>query len=48
MYMHVVFMVRYVMILRWAIFIEGHYKGVGPEIETFLGPEMATNAASVI
>jgi hypothetical protein len=27
---------------------EGSLKGVGPEIETFLGPEMATIAASAI
>jgi hypothetical protein len=25
---------------------EGRLKGVGPEIKTFLGPEMATSAAS--
>ncbi len=24
----------------------GSFEGVGPEIETFLGPEMATSAAS--
>jgi hypothetical protein len=26
----------------------GTFEGVGPEIETFLGPEMATSAASAI
>ncbi len=26
----------------------GSFDGVGPEIETFLGPEMATSAASAI
>ncbi len=30
------------------IHYEGHYKGVGPEIGTFLGPKMATRAASAI
>ncbi len=27
---------------------EDHLKGVGPEIETFLGPEMPTSAVSAI
>ncbi len=28
--------------------LRGAFKGVGPEIETFLGPEMAMSAASAI
>jgi hypothetical protein len=30
------------------IYYEGHWKGWALEIETFLGPEMATSEASVI
>ncbi len=34
-------MARYVMILRGATSLRGALEGVGPEIETFLGPGMA-------
>jgi hypothetical protein len=37
----VVFMARYVMILRGATSLRGHWKGWALKIETFLGPEMA-------
>ncbi len=37
----VVFMVRYVMILRGATSLLGALEGVGPENRDFLGPEMA-------
>ncbi len=36
-----VFMARYVMVLRGATSLEGHWKGWALKIETFLGPEMA-------
>ncbi len=38
----VVYMARDVMILMRAISITKALEGVGPEIENFLGPEMAT------
>ncbi len=34
-------MARYVMVLRGATSLRGALEGVGPEIEAFLGPEMA-------
>jgi hypothetical protein len=37
----VVFMARYVMILRGATSLRGALEGVGPENRDFLGPEMA-------
>ncbi len=48
----VVYMARDVMIWMQAIFIRiflrGPLEGVGSEIETFLGPEMATSEAIAI
>ncbi len=37
----VVFMARYIMVLRVQHHYEGHWKGWALKIETFLGPEMA-------
>ncbi len=44
----VVHIARNVMILIQEIFITRAMEVVGPEIETFLGPDMATSEASVI
>jgi hypothetical protein len=45
----VVYMARCGMILRRAISIyEGHWKGWALEIDTFLGPEMATSELRVL
>jgi hypothetical protein len=44
----VVYMGRDVWIWMGCISYRGPFEGVGPEIETFLGPEMATSAASAI
>ncbi len=44
----VVYMARDVIILMRAISITSAIGRVGPEIETFLGPEMKTSEASAI
>jgi hypothetical protein len=44
----VVYMARYVMVLRRATSLRGALEGVGPENRDFLGPEMATSEAIAI
>jgi hypothetical protein len=44
----VVYMARGLMILMREVSIMRALEGVGPEVETFLGPEMATSEASAI
>jgi hypothetical protein len=46
MYMLFTYMAREVMLLMQAISITRDIGRVGPEIRTFLGPEMATSEAS--
>jgi hypothetical protein len=41
-------MAQYVMVLRRATSLRGALEGVGPEIKTFLCPDMATSEASSI
>ncbi len=44
----VVYKARDVMILMWANPLQGPLDGVGPEIETFLCPEVTTSEVSAI
>jgi hypothetical protein len=47
----VVYMAQDIMILTWALSITraiAPFEGLGPEIETFSGPEIATSEASAI
>ncbi len=44
----VVFMARYVMVLRGATSLRGALEGVGPENRDFFGPLNGTNEASAI